>query len=495
MNGRFGRIRAAALGILLCALAGCGTGPRASARAAGGSAHGVARAPREEGPSDLRPAGRATAVLAERGVDVCVLGGRDADVEGRAARAARALPILERVAGFRYGGPAELRIELHDDLAATGGYGGFFDGGVVHLWSGADDEALLHELAHLWFPPGPAGARAAEERWLIEGLAEWSSVAVLRAEPGLGDARRAHAVRVGRFLEAERDGSATALAGWAPPPPGPGGGGLPPADASRCRAWYARAYAFFHVVDCYAGERGLADLHARLGAAAPARPFAVGADDYLRELVRSAPALDGVAVGWIRPGLRERRFGLRLFEDADGDGVDLGEEIARGTAPDRWDTDGDGKSDGQEVFARLGDPLKSDGAVPPRPAPAGASGLRLVVLEGAGVGFLLTDGGAARLLIRPAGVGCLPPGWVLVVEPADPDAPCLALSPAGGEVALGRRLSAEPGAEVEIVARLPGSRSRPAGGWIEATIPAGPGRGLGAWPGTVALVSLRPLRN
>jgi hypothetical protein len=54
------------------------------------------------------------------------------------------------------------------------------------------------------------------------------------------------------------------------------------------------------------------------------------------------------------------RLGDGCDEDADADGLTDAQELALGTSPTKFDTDGDGLSDGVEVLVRGSDPLSAD---------------------------------------------------------------------------------------------------------------------------------------
>jgi hypothetical protein len=86
----------------------------------------------------------------------------------------RGLPLLEEANGFPYPGPAAIEI-VESGYRDTHGYEGLANNqGRIRLTPVADDQTILHEIAHLW-----SGIFAS--RWLAEGMADYTANAAARA--------------------------------------------------------------------------------------------------------------------------------------------------------------------------------------------------------------------------------------------------------------------------------------------------------------------------
>lgn len=233
-----------------------------------------------------------------------------------------ALPLAEEEAGFPLPGVLPVGILVFTDASKTGGYEGINDAGEIRVQASISDRALVHELAHGWFSAGFVQDSGGSERWIIEGLCEHLSVAVLRRAPALGDAAWAHA---------------SILAGWTS-----GHGGREPllardipsyplATGARSAAgdWYGRAYAFYHLLYCRLGPEPLRRAHARIAAAGGE----VTSRGYLADLARIDPSAPALLAGWQLSGAFARGMHPDLCRDSDGDLASDAEEAARGTDP------------------------------------------------------------------------------------------------------------------------------------------------------------------
>ena len=283
-----------------------------------------------------------------RAVEVQDLGGGPEACRRLLHIATAALPSLEEACGFPLPTTGPVRILVYPDRASTGGYAGINTGRHVRVCHDIPDRGLIHELAHYWFSRSFVDDGFGPERWLIEGLAEYAAVEVLRRSPSLGDAAAAHLENDELWTStrsAEAEGLlARDVPGW-PLDPGP-------EAVARARDWYARAYGFFHLLSHEVGGDTLRTLHGQLGR----RRQAVSTAEYLGALAAQRPDLGPSLAGWFGPGGFHGAFRPGLLADSDGDGLSDAEERARGTARHGRDTDGDGELDGLEALLFDTDP-------------------------------------------------------------------------------------------------------------------------------------------
>ena len=107
------------------------------------------------------------------------LAGDEAWAENATEIAKAGVPVLGEIMGIPYGGPATIRISEKGGSELYG-YAGLANCDAsmcaVAVAPSADDQTLLHELAHMWTEPF-------DNRWLAEGIAEYTS---LKASAELG---------------------------------------------------------------------------------------------------------------------------------------------------------------------------------------------------------------------------------------------------------------------------------------------------------------------
>lgn len=283
----------------------------------------------------------------------------DADQRARLLRVVEvALPLIEREAGFALP-EEEVRLEVYSRRGPeTAGEVGYFDhqARALRVEAGITDALLVHELAHLWFADRFAADFAGRGRWLIEGLAHWTTYRVALHAPALVDPATFHRALVETFW-VPGDPARDPPLGWVPPVPVPMP--RPPELEARMFAWYAKVYALFHAFEARAGEGAVR----RLNQQSWHRGGQVEADAYLASMAFASGTPAAVWRRWLEGGAPDVE-GRTLVEDRDQDGLSLGEERLFALDPARADTDADGWSDGVEVRVTGTDPTS------PRSGPA-----------------------------------------------------------------------------------------------------------------------------
>lgn len=89
-------------------------------------------------------------------------------------------------------------------------------------------------------------------------------------------------------------------------------------------------------------------------------------DGYISQGAVSTPRTQGTAASTKASSVVQAQPAPVFAADADGDGLSDADEQKYGTDPKKSDTDTDGASDSEEIFARKTDPLKAD-TVPVHP--------------------------------------------------------------------------------------------------------------------------------
>lgn len=253
-----------------------------------------------------------------------------------AALAETLLPELERASGIAIA--ATRTIPLAVVAEENAGYTGLntSDRGVVTTLGSqssllARTQLLVHELAHY------QNARFSQlsSRWLQEGMSEWIAERMLyRRFPSRAVHRFLEGLRFARLREAVASGlDDFALGEWA---------------GSADSLGYEKSLAFLDLLAVRLGEEALRKAFARA--------VSVPMDDeaFARFLTQeTGEDVLGLYAYWVRPGspVDEAADPRALLSDDDGDDLTLLDEALRGSDPGRFDTDGDGLPDGEEVFA------------------------------------------------------------------------------------------------------------------------------------------------
>jgi hypothetical protein len=186
------------------------------------------------------------------------LEGDDAWAENATRITKTGVPLLGEIMGIPYDGPATIRISEKGGSELYG-YAGLANCDAamcaVAVAPSADDQTLLHELAHMWTEPF-------DNRWLAEGIAEYASLKAAGelGVPGYEEftdptlAPDASAWVWGLYIE--ESSPAFALDRWS----GFGGfGDLEPIDEIEAYHWSAR---FFQELELEAGSTPFAAVNA-----------------------------------------------------------------------------------------------------------------------------------------------------------------------------------------------------------------------------------------
>ena len=267
--------------------------------------------------------------------------------------ATTALPLVEDAAGFPFPGTVQVEILVYADREETGGYAGNNNGREINVWGEISDRGLIHELSHYWFSRRFAKDAYQNERWITEGLAEALAVQALRGAPFLGDSAWGHLENMGHWTS-ERTGPDPLLKRGIPRYPL----GTGERAAAGARDWYARAYAFFHLLTQRLGTERLQGLNAYLEE--HQRPVSSAA--FVAALRNVDEEADLLIRGWHTPGEFHPAMHPDLLADSDGDGLSDAEEQAHGTGLSQVDTDGDGEPDGVELIVLQTDPCDASHA-------------------------------------------------------------------------------------------------------------------------------------
>jgi hypothetical protein len=272
-----------------------------------------------------------------------------------AAFAVDGLPKLEEAAGFVC--PLEkFTISYAADAAASGGLEARWQGEgkvAVRMKFGngtAHGHAVLCALAHAW------SEKVAAEPWAQEALAHFYVWKALRDLPRIYDART---YRDELVQEAAKAGESP-LDGWKPPA----------AAADRTGAYPyafaqgARGMLFLCCVERHFGEGLVAKVSNALSSVKPATTAELAA----AVTQQAGKPAEDYFFGWAMPVLdkEKQKPALKTLDihDDDDDSLLNFEETEVGTDPKNPDTDGDGLSDGEEVFDTHTDPKAADAKKP-----------------------------------------------------------------------------------------------------------------------------------
>jgi hypothetical protein len=271
-----------------------------------------------------------------------------------AALAETLLPELERASGIAVA--ATRTIPLAVVAEENAGYTGLntSDRGVVTTLGPqasllARTQLLVHELAHY------QNARFSQlsSRWLQEGMSEWIAERMLyRHFPARAVHRFLEGLRFARLREAVASGlDDFALGEWA---------------GSTDSLGYEKSLAFLDLLAVRLGEEALRKAFARA--------VSVPMDDeaFARFLTQeTGEDVLGLYAYWVRPGspVDEAADPRALLSDLDGDDLTSLDEALRGSDPGRFDTDGDGVPDGEEVFAGESPSVAAEPATPSETSP------------------------------------------------------------------------------------------------------------------------------
>lgn len=314
-----------AVAAAVLALAGCGSDDKKD----------------EKKPAAGKPVER-SATLGAKAVKIVAndLGGGAYDTERLADMAANALPAIEAEAGFALAGDT-ITIAVFAEKKDAGDDATWDEASrTAKAWKGCPSFWLMKALGHAWF-----GDKLAKDRWIQEGLATHAAMRILRLAPWQGDPSWNAQALVQAFEQA----SDQPLQTW----------------TTVDRALAGKAWGFFHAVAARAGQ----DVPKKASAAAAAKGAPVDTPAFLELLGQAGERARPLFPGWVTQGGYAMGASPKALHDRDGDGLTDLEEETYGTDPAKWDTDDDGRSDGDEVFYYKSSPTRAD---PPSPSRGGA---------------------------------------------------------------------------------------------------------------------------
>jgi len=198
-------------------------------------------------------------------------------------------------------------------------------------------QLLAHEYAHYQ----NARNSGINERWIQEGMSEWSAERYLyRHFPKRAVYKFMKRLRYDRYFESTGDKHDNfPLASW----------GL---DAST--VGYEKSLMFTTMLEKAIGHQNLIKIY-QIGVNAPIQT----ADFKTLAEHLSGKDLTSLFNFWVYDGVVDPDFDpMVLFKDSDGDGLMTIDELTLGTDPANFDTDADGYPDGEEYFRGM-DPLVS----------------------------------------------------------------------------------------------------------------------------------------
>lgn len=201
----------------------------------------------------------------------------------------------------------------------------------------AKAQLLAHEFAHYQ----NARNSSINERWIQEGMSEWSAERYLyRHFPKRAVYKFMRRLRYDHYFDVTGDKlDSFPLAEWG-------------TDASTIG--YEKSLMFTNIIEREIGHENLVRLY-QIGVNAPLKTAEF--KEFAEKL--SGKDLTGLFNFWAYAGPLDPKLSpLTLFKDDDGDGLMTFDESSFGTASNKPDTDSDGYPDGEEYFRNM-DPLVS----------------------------------------------------------------------------------------------------------------------------------------